>query len=104
MSRIIYLNPHKNQKKVAQAKLLWFITDLIGWPVAILGIVANLDNIKSAIIAILAIAYLMARLYFYFLQKKQAVREKEYELWNKEMDKKERQLEHDKRHAKVNGK
>lgn len=80
----------ENKKKVAQAKLMWIIADIIGLPVAFLGIVTNLDNVKSAIIAVLAITYLLLRLYFYFIQKQQAVREKEYELWEKEMNKQAR--------------
>jgi len=47
--------------------------------------------VKSAIIALLVIVYLMVRLYFYVVQKKQAVREKEYDLWFREMDKHDRQ-------------
>lgn len=88
--KVIYIT--ENKKKVAQAKLMWIIADIIGLPVAFLGIITNLDNVKSAIIAILAIAYLMLRLYFYFVQKQQAIREKEYELWEKEMNKQDRIL------------
>lgn len=72
-------------------KIGWLIVDWLGIPLSLLGIYLNLDNVKSAIIAILAIIYLMLRTYFYFVQKKQAIREKEYDLWHREVDKMERQ-------------
>lgn len=80
----------KRLMEMAQAKVLWLIADLLGFPATILGIIYNIDNIKGLILFILAAAYLSVRLYFFIIQKKQAIREKEYELWNKEMDKSER--------------
>lgn len=80
----------KRSIKMAQAKMIWIICDILGIPITILGIVANIDNIKSAILAVLGIAYLMLRGYFYFVQKTQSVREKELDLWHKQMDKLER--------------
>ena len=78
------------KKTMAHAKMLWQICDIIGIPVAIYGFIINIDNIKSSVIALLVICYLLVRLYFYVIQKKQAVREKELELWHKLMDKEER--------------
>lgn len=72
-------------------KIGWLIVDWLGIPLSLLGIYLNLDNVKSAIIAILAIIYLMLRTYFYFVQKNQAVREKEISLWHLEQDKMERE-------------
>lgn len=72
-------------------KIGWLIVDWLGIPLSLLGIYLNLDNVKSAIIAILAIIYLMLRTYFYFVQKKQAVQEKDIDIWHKEQDKIERQ-------------
>lgn len=72
------------------AKIGWLIADWLGIPLSLLGIVVNIDNIKSTVIALIAIIYLMIRTYFYFVQKQQAVREKEIELWHKMQDKQER--------------
>ena len=84
------LSDLKRITKMAQIKLLWLICDIIGIPVTLLGIVANLDNIKSAILAILGIAYLMIRAYYYVIKSNQSVREKELDLWHLEQDKKDR--------------
>ena len=78
------------KKTMAHTKMLWFICDIIGIPFSIYGFIINIDNIKSSVIALLVICYLLVRLYFYVVQKKQAVREKELELWHKQIDKEER--------------
>ena len=80
----------KRLHKMAQIKLMWLLCDFLGIPVTILGILANIDNIKSAILAVLGIAYLCVRGYYYIKQKDQAIREKEIELWHKLQDKEER--------------
>lgn len=76
--------------KMAQIKWTLILCDMLGIPATLLGIVANLDNVRSVILFILALTYVMFRLYYYAVQKKQAVREKELELWHKEQDKIER--------------
>lgn len=80
----------KSTIRMANAKVFWFLVDLLGIPSTILGIWLNLDNIKSAIIAILAIIYLMVRLYFYFIKSRLDVKEKELDIWVKEQDKRDR--------------
>jgi hypothetical protein len=80
----------KRNHKMAQIKLMWLLCDFLGIPVTILGIFSNIDNIKSAILAVLGIAYLCVRGYYFIKQKDQAVREKEIELWHLERDKIER--------------
>lgn len=80
----------KRVNKMGQVKILWLICDIFGIPITLLGIVANLDNIKSAILAILGITYLMIRSYFYVIKSNQSVRDKELDLWHKEQDKQER--------------
>lgn len=72
------------------AKIGWLIADWLGIPLSLLGIVSNMDNIKSAVIAMLAMIYLMIRIYFYFIQKQQDVREKNIDLWFREQDKQDR--------------
>lgn len=80
----------KRSFKMAQVKMIWIICDILGIPITLLGIVSNIDNIKSAILAILAISYLMLRGYYYWLEKKQKVRKTELELWHLEQDKQDR--------------
>lgn len=105
MSKLIYINPPKKPTNVAQVKLLWFLLDaVIGIPVTILGIFANLDNFKSLLIGALAICYAIVRIYFTVIQKKQAVRKEEIEIKMKELKYKMDQLEFDRRTSKVNGK
>jgi hypothetical protein len=87
------LNPTKRRDRMAQAKIVWFVLDFLGIPITILGIIANMDNIKSVILAILGISYLAVRMYFYVIKSQQAIREKELELWHKEMNKIEREIE-----------
>lgn len=87
MAKVIYIS---EKKTMAQAKLVWLLIDFLGIPISLLGFILNLDNVKSAVIALVALIYLMCRIYFYVVQKKQAVREKELELWHKEIDKEER--------------
>lgn len=84
MSKIVVLYAEK--KTMAHAKLMWLIADIIGIPMTILGFILNIDNVKSAFIAIIVIIYLMIRLYYYVVQKKQAVRQKEIELKSQEID------------------
>lgn len=87
MSKVIILH---QKKTMAQAKIMWIIADYLGIPLAFWGFILNVDNIKSAVIALLAIIYLMLRIYYYAIQKRQAVKEKEYQLWSLEMDKQDR--------------
>jgi len=89
MAKVVYLNPEK--KTMEYKAMLWAVGDIIGIPMSVWGFILNIDNVKSAIIALLVIVYLMVRLYFYVVQKKQAVREKEYDLWFREMSKQEHQ-------------
>ncbi len=79
-----------NKKRVntmAMAKIYWWLLDTFGWSATFLGIALNIDNIKSAILFILSVSYLMLRGYFYWVQKQQSVREKELDIWDKEQNK-----------------
>lgn len=77
----------KRNIKMAQIKIAWLIVELLGWPLTVLGIVVNFDNLKSVILFIIALSFLMVRMYYYVVQKKQSVRDKELDLWSKEQDK-----------------
>lgn len=86
----MYVTTLKNTERMVLNKLAWLIFDVFGIPTVLLGILNNLDNVKSVILIILGSIYLMIRTYFYFIQKNQAVRKEEIELWHKEQDKQER--------------
>lgn len=75
---------------MAQVKWALIICDMLGISATLMGILANWENVKSAILFFLALIFLMVRIYFYVLQKRQSVREKELELWHKEQDKQDR--------------
>lgn len=77
-------------RKMASVKLGWLLFEIIGWPVWFLGVINNIDNGKSIVLFILAAMFLLVRLYYYHVQKSQAVREKELDLWHKEQDKRDR--------------
>lgn len=91
------------KKTMGVSELMWIVGDMLGIPTSILYIIANFGDIQSVILSVILIGYGSARLYYYVVQKKQAVKEKDYDLWFREMDKKERQLTFDKAQHKVNG-
>jgi len=95
----LQLSNNKRGNKMG-AKIGWIIADWLGIPLSLLGIYFNLDNIKSTIIAILSIIYLMMRIYFYYIKNSQSIREKEYDLWHREIDKEERKKKFDQQKGK----
>jgi predicted membrane channel-forming protein YqfA (hemolysin III family) len=80
----------KRLHKMAQIKLMWLVCDILGVPVTILGIIANMDNIKSLILFLLGIIYLCARGYYFIKQKEQEVKKTDIDIWHAEQDKQER--------------
>lgn len=82
------LNNFKRTIKMAQIKALWVLVDFLTGSFTVLGIVANFDNVKSNILFFLALVFLMVRIYFYVVQKRQDVKSKDFDLWEKEEDKK----------------
>lgn len=84
---------------MAHIKFAWLIADMLGITSLLLwlfhdifaGITAFLDRTKVAVLLLIGLAWAVARLYYYIVQKNQAVREKELELWHKERDKIERE-------------
>lgn len=89
-SNNISLPVYKRVNQMATAKLAWVLFDLLGLPVWLMGILSNLDNIKSLILFMLGVVYGGLRVYYYLKQKDQALREKELDLWHKEQDKLDR--------------
>lgn len=76
--------------QMAQIKWALILADLLGIPFYLLGIAENFGNIRSAILFIVGLTYIMFRMYFYVIQRRQAIRDKDIDLWHKEQDKEER--------------
>jgi hypothetical protein len=94
------LSDDKRHKKMAQVKFLWLLLDFVGVPVTILGIIANVDNVKALILFILSAIYVAMRIYFGSIKSKQEIRDKEYDLFHKELKKMEAQSEYKKKNGK----
>lgn len=80
----------KRIMEMAQIKWALILADLLGIPFYLLGIAENFGNIRSAILFIVGLTYIMVRMYFYVIQRRQAIRDKDIDIWNKEQDRIER--------------
>lgn len=76
--------------KMGYAKAMIWIADAIGIPIWILGIVHNIDNIKAFILFLLGVVYGVFRIYYYRIIQEQKIKEKEYDLWEREFNKQEK--------------
>lgn len=76
--------------QMAQIKWALILCDMLGIPVTVLGIWANMTNIKSTILFIIASVYLMMRAYYYHIRQQQESRAREIDNWHKEQDKVDR--------------
>jgi hypothetical protein len=84
------LNNFKRTIKMAQIKALWILVDFLTGSFTIMGIIANFDNIKAWILFATSLTFLLIRGIVYVVQKKQAIRDKELDIWEKEQDKLDR--------------
>lgn len=80
----------KRITEMAQIKWALIICDWLGIPVTVLGIWANMTNVKSTILFIIASAYLMLRAYYYAIRQQQEARARDIDNWHKEQDKEDR--------------
>lgn len=71
---------------MAETKFALILFNLLGIPVYILGFFANLDNIKSAILFLLGLIYMMIQIYFNVIWAKQKTRMRELDIQQKEKD------------------
>lgn len=86
---------------MAELKIvLSFMAHLLGIPITIIGILTNWDSAAKLIPICLSAVYLIAFIQFKWRRNKQILREEEYNLWHKEMDKKEREAEYNKKNGK----
>lgn len=76
--------------KMAQIKWALIFCDIFGIPVTLLGIAANMNNVKSTILFIISAIYLMLRAYYYAIRQQQEAKSREIENWFKEQDKNDR--------------
>ena len=84
MAKVIAIS---EKKTMGQTKIMWLLlADILGIPITILGFVFNLDNTKSAILFLVGLGYILTRWYFYAVQKKQAVKQKDMELKSQSID------------------
>lgn len=71
---------------MAETKFALIIFNLLGVPVFILGFLANLDNIKSAILFLLGLVYMLIQIYFNVVWARQKTRMRELDIQQKEKD------------------
>lgn len=72
--------------KMAETKLAVILLNLIGIPLCFISFLSNLDNVKSAVIFICALAFILIRMYFFVIWAKQKTRKNEFELRQMEKD------------------
>lgn len=74
------------------AKIGWFLLSyMVGVPLYIYAFIRNIESVKSTVLFILAVIFLLVRMYYYVKKNNQALREKEYDLWEREENKRFRQ-------------
>lgn len=64
-------NPYKRIIEMAETKIAALILNLLGIPMCFIAFFKNLDNMKSAVIFLLALIFLMLRIYFFVIWAKQ---------------------------------
>lgn len=72
--------------KMAETKLAAILLNLLGIPLCFISFMQNIDNVKSAVLFILAVCFLMFRIYFFVIWAKQKTRRNELELQKMEQD------------------
>lgn len=83
----LQLSNYKRFIRMAQIKWALVFCDMLGIPATLLGIAANMNNIKSTILFIIAAIYLMLRAWFYAIRQQQEAKAREIENWHKQQDK-----------------
>lgn len=71
---------------MAETKLAAILLNLLGIPLCFYSFMQNIDNVKSAVLFIVALCFLMFRLYFFVVWAKQKTRKNELELEKMERD------------------
>lgn len=83
-------NSIQRATKMAETKIAVILLNLLGIPLCFYAFIENLDNIKGAVLFILALCFLMIRMYFFVVWAKQKTQ-------RNELDKQKTELENDRR-------
>lgn len=79
-------NSLQRATKMAEAKLAAIILNIIGIPLCFLAFIQNLDNVKSAVLFICALCFILIRMYFFVIWAKQKTRKNELENEKSELE------------------
>lgn len=81
---------------MAETKFVALILNLIGVPLCFIAFWDNIDNVKSAVIFIVALTFLMIRIYFYVIWAKQKTEKQKLENDRMKMENNKFKRENDK--------
>lgn len=87
------LNGKRRKKMFDATAIKLAIFDIFGGSFTVLGILNNLDNLKSLVLFILGAIYLGVRIYFTIIRTSQAVRKTELEIQD-QIDRRKRSHDH----------
>jgi hypothetical protein len=90
MRKLVYaslLQTTKQGLKMAESKAILFLLNLIGIPLYGYTLFINIDNLKGWVLTGMAVCMGALKLYFMYKKGRQALREKEYQLWELEREK-----------------
>lgn len=74
-----FRNTINRATKMAEAKIAAIILNIIGIPLCFIAFIQNLDNVKSAILFICALCFILIRMYFFVIWAKQKTKKNELE-------------------------
>lgn len=81
------LRTTKRVVKMAESKAILFLLNLIGIPLYGYTLFVNIDNVKGWVLTAMAVCMGLLKLYFMYKKGRQSLREKEYQLWEMEREK-----------------
>lgn len=81
-------NTIQRTTKMAEAKIAAIILNLIGIPLCFVAFIQNLDNVKSAVLFICALCFILIRMYFFVIWAKQKTKKNELENERSELENK----------------
>jgi hypothetical protein len=79
-------NTIQRTTKMAEAKLAAILLNLIGIPLCFIAFIQNLDNVKSAVLFMCALTFILIRIYFFVIWAKQKTRKNELENERSELE------------------
>lgn len=82
----LHIPDNKRNFKMGET-IAWKFLNFVGLPAYVLGVMFNLDNVKSSVLFFLGLIYAMIKVYYIAIEKAQNKRSKDLELWHAEQDK-----------------